>query len=165
MRTLLKQDRKRSMTCRSISTGTAKRYTSKKKNTSVVTEEEMVNNRPTPDRVSAQVLAEEFPKIVAELHHGDILIAAITSCTNTSNPSVMNAAGLLAKKAVDACADGEALLAGNEVEVGGPGLRRARDQHRLGGVGLPRQLVDGEERPSIPMGLTERADQVAHRRA
>jgi aconitate hydratase len=36
---------------------------------------------------------------VAELHHGDVLIAAITSCTNTSNPSVMLAAGLLAKKA------------------------------------------------------------------
>ncbi len=36
------------------------------------------------------------------LHHGDILIAAITSCTNTSNPSVMLAAGLLAKKAVEA---------------------------------------------------------------
>ncbi len=34
--------------------------------------------------------------------HGDILIAAITSCTNTSNPSVMLAAGLLAKKAVEA---------------------------------------------------------------
>jgi aconitase A len=32
--------------------------------------------------------------------HGDVLIAAITSCTNTSNPSVMLAAGLLAKKAV-----------------------------------------------------------------
>ena len=34
------------------------------------------------------------------LHHGDVLIAAITSCTNTSNPSVMLAAGLLAQKAV-----------------------------------------------------------------
>ena len=34
------------------------------------------------------------------LHHGDVLIAAITSCTNTSNPSVLLAAGLLAKKAV-----------------------------------------------------------------
>lgn len=33
--------------------------------------------------------------------HGDVLIAAITSCTNTSNPSVMLAAGLLAKKAVE----------------------------------------------------------------
>ncbi len=35
------------------------------------------------------------------LAHGDVLIAAITSCTNTSNPSVMLAAGLLAKKAVE----------------------------------------------------------------
>ena len=35
------------------------------------------------------------------LGHGDVLIAAITSCTNTSNPSVMLAAGLLAKKAVE----------------------------------------------------------------
>src|SRR5207244_5918347 len=33
--------------------------------------------------------------------HGDVLIAAITSCTNTSNPSVMLGAGLLAKKAVE----------------------------------------------------------------
>ncbi|MCG1039842.1 MULTISPECIES: aconitate hydratase AcnA [Burkholderiaceae] len=37
-----------------------------------------------------------------ELKNGDVLIAAITSCTNTSNPSVLIAAGLLAKKAVDA---------------------------------------------------------------
>jgi aconitate hydratase len=36
-----------------------------------------------------------------DLHHGDVVIAAITSCTNTSNPSVMVAAGLLAKKAVE----------------------------------------------------------------
>ena len=36
------------------------------------------------------------------LHNGDVLIAAITSCTNTSNPSVLLAAGLLAKKAVEA---------------------------------------------------------------
>jgi aconitate hydratase len=35
------------------------------------------------------------------LHHGSVVIAAITSCTNTSNPSVMMAAGLLAKKAVE----------------------------------------------------------------
>ena len=37
----------------------------------------------------------------ASLHHGSVVIAAITSCTNTSNPSVMIAAGLLAKKAVE----------------------------------------------------------------
>ncbi|HVM14521.1 MAG TPA: aconitate hydratase AcnA, partial [Egibacteraceae bacterium] len=36
-----------------------------------------------------------------ELDHGHVVIAAITSCTNTSNPSVMLAAGLLAKKAVE----------------------------------------------------------------
>ena len=36
------------------------------------------------------------------LDHGDVVIAAITSCTNTSNPSVMLGAGLLAKKAVEA---------------------------------------------------------------
>jgi aconitate hydratase len=75
---------------------------SKAKNTNEMTEKEMVDNRPTPDRVSAAQLADEFPMSVAELHHGDVLIAAITSCTNTSNPSVMLAAGLLAKKAVEA---------------------------------------------------------------
>jgi aconitate hydratase len=36
-----------------------------------------------------------------KIKHGDVVIAAITSCTNTSNPSVMVAAGLLAKKAVE----------------------------------------------------------------
>ena len=38
----------------------------------------------------------------AHVRHGSVVIAAITSCTNTSNPSVMVAAGLLAKKAVEA---------------------------------------------------------------
>ena len=38
----------------------------------------------------------------SELRHGSVVIAAITSCTNTSNPSVMLGAGLLAKKAVEA---------------------------------------------------------------
>lgn len=36
-----------------------------------------------------------------DLHHGDVVIAAITSCTNTSNPNVLIAAGLLAKKALE----------------------------------------------------------------
>jgi aconitate hydratase len=70
------------------------------RDTSVWSETEMMNNRPTPDRV-AEVLPEEFPKAHVDLGHGDVLIAAITSCTNTSNPSVMLAAGLLAKKAVE----------------------------------------------------------------
>jgi aconitate hydratase len=41
------------------------------------------------------------PQVHGEIGHGSVLIAAITSCTNTSNPSVMLAAGLLAKKAVE----------------------------------------------------------------
>ncbi len=55
--------------------------------------------------------AEEFSTVRADvtvsgnghasIGHGSVLIAAITSCTNTSNPSVMLAAGLLAKKAVE----------------------------------------------------------------
>ena len=47
-------------------------------------------------------LGRAFAAGAGELHHGDVLIAAITSCTNTSNPSVMLAAGLLAKKALAA---------------------------------------------------------------
>jgi len=50
--------------------------------------------------------AEDFSTVSAhidgtKLGHGSVLIAAITSCTNTSNPSVMLAAGLVAKKAVE----------------------------------------------------------------
>jgi aconitate hydratase len=74
---------------------------SETRNTSELTEYEMVNNRPSPDRVDAVAFADDTPTHVADLHHGDVLIAAITSCTNTSNPSVMLAAGLLAKKAVE----------------------------------------------------------------
>jgi aconitate hydratase len=71
--------------------------TAENKNTSAWTETEMVNNRPTPDRVRGAL----FETQRVELSDGDVLIAAITSCTNTSNPSVMIAAGLLAKKAVE----------------------------------------------------------------
>ncbi|HJU56934.1 MAG TPA: aconitate hydratase AcnA, partial [Pyrinomonadaceae bacterium] len=68
--------------------------------TSPLTEVEMMNNRPTPDRLE-EIPAGEFPERFDDLGHGDVVIAAITSCTNTSNPSVMLAAGLLAKKAVE----------------------------------------------------------------
>ena len=70
------------------------------KDTSPLTELEMMNNRPTPDRIE-EIPAGEFPERFDDLGHGDVVIAAITSCTNTSNPSVMIAAGLLAKKAVE----------------------------------------------------------------
>ena len=47
-------------------------------------------------------LTERYPtKAGIDIGNGDVLIAAITSCTNTSNPSVLLAAGLLAKKAVE----------------------------------------------------------------
>ena len=65
-------------------------------NTNPTTELEMANNRPTPDVVRG---AESHGS--GTLGHGSVLIAAITSCTNTSNPSVMLAAGLVAKKAVE----------------------------------------------------------------
>ncbi len=65
-----------------------------------------------PDRSSAALpVATHVTTTVKErfhvdpdkyLDHGSVVIAAITSCTNTSNPSVMIAAGLLAKKAVEA---------------------------------------------------------------
>lgn len=71
------------------------------------------------DRVPFAALKNTFDKLMVEskreqdldkvyntadniaLHHGDVVIAAITSCTNTSNPSVMLAAGLVAKKAIE----------------------------------------------------------------
>ena len=64
---------------------------------------EMITNRPTPDP-GKEIEAESsdvFTRGSARIGHGSVLIAAITSCTNTSNPSVMIAAGLLAKKAVE----------------------------------------------------------------
>jgi aconitate hydratase len=51
---------------------------------------------PKRTHVSLNIEGEE-----CRLHHGSVVIAAITSCTNTSNPSVMIAAGLLARKAVE----------------------------------------------------------------
>jgi aconitate hydratase len=68
------------------------------RDTSTLTETEMMNNRPTPDSLS---LAGESAQKNVSIHHGSVTIAAITSCTNTSNPSVMLAAGLLAKNAVE----------------------------------------------------------------
>jgi aconitate hydratase len=66
-------------------------------NTNPQTEWEMASNRP-----SGSPGHEHGGGPDGQLHHADVLIAAITSCTNTSNPSVMLAAGLLAKKAVEA---------------------------------------------------------------
>ncbi len=69
---------------------------------------EMVGNRPTLETAHDDATATSVCDLpgsdepVLHVGNGDVLIAAITSCTNTSNPSVMLAAGLLAKKAVQA---------------------------------------------------------------
>jgi len=59
------------------------------------------SEKATPETGPATTVQERFGvEVDPYLDHGSIVIAAITSCTNTSNPSVMIAAGLLAKKAV-----------------------------------------------------------------
>ncbi len=66
---------------------------------------EMESNRPTlASAISTHkdVATSLAQKDGVAIGNGDVLIAAITSCTNTSNPSVLLAAGLLAKKAVEA---------------------------------------------------------------
>lgn len=63
-------------------------------------EVEMVANRPFTNAVINPGYSETSQGSTV-LTHGSVVIAAITSCTNTSNPSVMVAAGLLAKKAVE----------------------------------------------------------------
>jgi aconitate hydratase len=59
-------------------------------------EREMAIEHPTADPIHARA-----SQLKGDVRNGSVLIAAITSCTNTSNPSVMLAAGLLAKKAVE----------------------------------------------------------------
>jgi aconitate hydratase len=66
-------------------------------------EAEMEGNKPA--RATAHAEDEPLSQAVQKkltIGNGDVLIAAITSCTNTSNPGVLLAAGLLAKKAVEA---------------------------------------------------------------
>ena len=52
-------------------------------------------------KVGADRTKIQYSTMAITMQHGDVVIAAITSCTNTSNPSVMVAAGLFAKKAVE----------------------------------------------------------------
>ena len=66
--------------------------------TPALDETEMLDDHPSADHVAAALAGHAGGR----LGHGDVVIAAITSCTNTSNPGVMLAAGLLAKKAAAA---------------------------------------------------------------
>ncbi|MFZ2541135.1 MAG: aconitate hydratase [Gallionella sp.] len=68
------------------------------RSSSAASEIEMLDSHPTAARRTPN---NQKKQPVVEIGHGDVLIAAITSCTNTSNPSVMLTAGLLAKKAVE----------------------------------------------------------------
>jgi aconitate hydratase len=74
---------------------------STERNTNPLTEIEMMVNRPTPDRVDGDSSRAPLETRDVVIGHGDVVIAAITSCTNTSNPNVMIAAGLVAKRAVE----------------------------------------------------------------
>jgi aconitate hydratase len=73
------------------------------------TTEQAPGGRPEPEHAAVAVASPPRPRTVGveldgeelELTHGAVVIAAITSCTNTSNPQVMVAAGLLAKRAVE----------------------------------------------------------------
>ena len=78
-----------------------------------------------------------------EIGHGAVVIAAITSCTNTSNPSVMVAAGLLAKKAVGTGLKRQAVRQ-NEP---GPGIAR-RDRLSRKAAGLTEPLRQSVSTPS-----------------
>jgi aconitate hydratase len=96
------------------------------------------------------------------LDHGSIVIAAITSCTNTSNPSVMVAAGLLAKKAVEkglsvppwvktSLAPGSLVVVGDD---SGAGLLPFLDKLRFNVVGYGCTTCIGNSGP-LPSDVSE----------
>jgi len=86
-------------------------------------EVEMLDNHPA---IQPPPMAPE----AVDIGHGDVLIAAITSCTNTSNPNVILAAGLLAKKAVE-----KGLFVGPRVKTAfGPGSRVVPEYLRATGL-------------------------------
>jgi aconitate hydratase len=88
-----------------------------------------------PAPMSGGVAVLENPSDVgvdplAKVEHGSVVIAAITSCTNTSNPNVMLAAGLLAKKAVE-----KGLMTKPWVKSSlAPGSRVVTDMYRAAGL-------------------------------
>ena len=105
--------------------------------------------------------------LICQLHHGSVAIAAITSCTNTSNPSVMIGAGLLAKNAVERGLDVPALrqdepgarLAGRDPlpeEAGLPAVSRGArlPRRRLRLHDLHRQLAVRCPTPSPRRSMT-----------
>jgi aconitate hydratase len=127
-----------------------------------------VGTRGVGDEVAARA-AQRVP-VVSEggvpydLGHGDVVIAAITSCTNTSNPEVMLAAGLLAKAAVDRGLSVKpwvktSLAPGSKVVMGyyeRSGLVRYLDKLGFGLVGYGCTTCIGNSGPLLP-GVAEAA--------
>ena len=91
---------------------------------------EMDANRPTLLAAKSLAPPPQWHAQDITVGHGDVLIAAITSCTNTSNPGVMLAAGLLAKKAV-----ARGLKVASHIKTSlAPGSRRVTDYLRRAGL-------------------------------
>src|SRR5438477_6734077 len=120
----------------------------------------MIANQPTPE-AAKEIEAESrdvFTRGRSHIGHGSVLIAAITSCTNTSNPSVMIAAGLLAKKAVERglCVDPAvktSLAPGSRVVsdyLQKTGLQKYLDQLRFNIVGYGCTTCIGNSGPLHP---------------
>jgi aconitate hydratase len=86
--------------------------------------DKMLAKSPKPSEKTAKAKATIDGKDF-ELSHGSVVIAAITSCTNTSNPSVLMAAGLLAKKAVE-----KGLARKRRVRRSSPNISRRRGSIR-----------------------------------
>ncbi|MGV3615518.1 MAG: aconitate hydratase [Fimbriimonas sp.] len=93
-----------------------------------------VAGTPTSGSASGSVATLDNPSNTipegVEVQHGDIVIASITSCTNTSNPSVMLAAGLLAKKAAERGLETKPWVKSSLA----PGSRVVTDMYRKAGL-------------------------------
>ncbi len=117
--------------------------------------------KPRPGAAPAGVEASVAVSLDGGTHtlrHGSVVIAAITSCTNTSNPSVMMAAGLLAKKAVErglkvqpwvktSLAPGSKVVTDYLIDAG---LMRYLEQLRFNLVGYGCTTCIGNSGPLIP---------------
>src|SRR5436309_7630807 len=90
-----------------------------------------VGVEPSPRLVPGMLDGEEF-----ELDHGSVVIAAITSCTNTSNPSVMIGAGLLARNAVQRGLERKPWVKSSLA----PGSKVVKDYYEA--AGLPEPLAE-----------------------
>jgi aconitate hydratase len=120
-------------------------------------------SKPAADHAPAE---READKAVSAMDNGSVVIAAITSCTNTSNPSVMLAAGLVAKKAVESglstkpwvktsLAPGSKVVTDYLIEAG---VMRALEQLRFNLVGYGCTTCIGNSGP-LPAAVSKQIDE------